>query len=181
MIKILTYILPLLLLSQVSRITNFNKEQKAVRGRKDLRAIYTAEIGVKEKSGKNDGVRVEEYLAYAGLKRGSPWCASFVCWALGKAGIPNPRSGYSPSLFPKSKQIWIRGSPFPKKLLIGDVFGLYFPEKGRIAHVGFVDRIQSNMLISVEGNTNEAGSREGDGVFRKRRLLSSIYCISRWQ
>ncbi|WP_242691454.1 peptidoglycan-binding protein [Desertivirga arenae] len=181
MTRIYTIVIPLFLLAWLPKLNTGIYKGQDLKTRQNLHAIYTAEIGVREKSGKNDGVRVEEYLAYVELKRGSPWCASFVCWALGRAGIANPRSGYSPALFPKSKLIWIRGSPLPKKLLPGDVFGIYFPEKGRIAHVGFIDQIESNLLISVEGNTNEAGSREGDGVFRKRRLLSSIYEISRWQ
>lgn len=39
---------------------------------------------------------------------------------------------------------------------------------------------EGNFTITVEGNTNEAGSREGDGVYRKRRLKNQIYKISRW-
>lgn len=34
-----------------------------------------------------------------------------------------------------------------------DVFGIYFPEKGRIAHVGFVEQWKEHWLITVEGNT----------------------------
>jgi hypothetical protein len=61
-----------------------------------------------------------------------------------------------------------------------DVFGLFFPEKGRIAHVGFVDDWQDPWLITVEGNTNVLGSREGDGVYRKRRLVRSVYKVARY-
>lgn len=62
----------------------------------------------------------------------------------------------------------------------GDVFGLYFPEKARIAHVGFVDEWNDPWVITVEGNTNVLGSREGDGVYRKRRLVRSIYKVARY-
>ncbi len=62
----------------------------------------------------------------------------------------------------------------------GDVFGIYFPEKGRIAHVGFVDDWGDKYVVTVEGNTNEAGSREGDGVYRKRRLISSLCKVARY-
>jgi len=94
-----------------------------------LWGIYTAEVGVREQSGKNDGERVEAYLAYVGLKKGNP----------------------------------------------------YFPDKKRIAHVGFVDSWDDKYVITVEGNANEAGSREGDGVYRKRRLIGSIYQVARWE
>ena len=156
-----------------------------------LWGIYTAEIGVREQSGKNDGQRVEAYLAYVGLKKGDPWCAAFVCWSLGQAGIRNPRSGWSPDLFPARKVCWQRSLALQPKPAAavgetsgprrGDVFGIYFPEKKRIAHVGFVDTWDGKYVITVEGNTNEAGSREGDGVYRKRRLISSIYQVARWE
>ena len=62
----------------------------------------------------------------------------------------------------------------------GDVFGLYFPEKRRIAHVGFIDQWDGTWMISVEGNTNVSGSREGDGVYRKRRLVRTVYKVARY-
>lgn len=166
-----------------------------------LQQIYTAEIGIREATGRNDGCRVEEYLRYVRLKPGDPWCAAFICWVYGQAGIANPRSGYCPNLFPAAKVVWRRAQSGKQKAesklgaacntqpathnplcnpIPGDVFGIYFPEKGRIAHVGFVDEWGDKYLISVEGNTNEAGSREGDGVYRKRRLISSVFQVARY-
>ncbi|WP_256009130.1 CHAP domain-containing protein [Desertivirga xinjiangensis] len=158
--------------------------------RETLRKIYTAEIGVREKTGRNDGARVEEYLKYVDLSKGEPYCAAFASWCMGKAGIPNPRTGWSPSLFPADKVVWERSrslsaSPGPAGLTgpkytpqSGDVFGIYFPEKKRIAHVGFIEKWDDSWIITVEANTNSAGSREGDGVYRKRRLTASIYKVS---
>ena len=62
----------------------------------------------------------------------------------------------------------------------GDIFGLYFPEKKRIAHVGFIEEWNDPWVTTVEGNTNVLGSREGDGVYRKRRLVRSIYKVARY-
>ena len=62
----------------------------------------------------------------------------------------------------------------------GDVFGIYFPDKKRIAHVGFIDQWLGDWLITVEGNTNDPGAREGDGVYRKRRAVKSIYQVARY-
>ena len=142
--------------------------------------IYTAEIGVRELTGKNDGERVEEYLACVGHKKGAAWCAAFVSWCFKKAEIKAVLSAWSPDWF-KTNVIYIRGekeSITPSK---ADVFGIYYQNKGRIAHVGFIDEWGSNSYcITVEGNTNNAGSREGDGVYRKRRMKSQIYKISRW-
>ncbi|MBC7759130.1 MAG: hypothetical protein H7069_09750 [Phormidesmis sp. FL-bin-119] len=61
-----------------------------------------------------------------------------------------------------------------------DVFGLYFPEKGGIAHVGFIDEWKDPWVITVEGNTNVLGSREGDGVYRKRRLIRTVDKVARY-
>ncbi|WP_276359596.1 hypothetical protein [Daejeonella sp. H1SJ63] len=60
----------------------------------------------------------------------------------------------------------------------GDVFGIYFPDKKRIAHAGFIDQWDGTWLITVEGNTTIYGSREGDGVYRKRRPVKSIYQVA---
>lgn len=142
---------------------------------------YTKEIGVREQSGRNDGARVETYLRYVNLPKGNPWCAAFVCWAYGQNNVTNPRSAWSPDLFPSKKVIYKRNvrslSATPKA---GDAFGLYFPSKGRVAHVGYIDDWPPDSIwcITVEGNTNEAGSREGDGVYKKRRLKSSIYIVA---
>jgi hypothetical protein len=68
----------------------------------------------------------------------------------------------------------------PLKPASADVFGIYFANLKRIAHVGFVDEWGDKQVITVEGNTNEAGSAEGDGVYRKRRPIASIYQVANW-
>jgi hypothetical protein len=137
---------------------------------------------VREATGHNDGARVVEYLKSAGLKQGNPWCAAFVCWTFEKAGVKAIKSGWSPAWFPADKTIYKRGADRNKPPDRGDVFGIWFAKQKRIAHVGFIDNWidGESKCITVEGNTNEAGSREGDGVYRKRRLKSQIYKISRW-
>ncbi|WP_256010290.1 CHAP domain-containing protein [Desertivirga xinjiangensis] len=157
------------------------KRQRSSSLRLSLQSIYTAELGVKEKTGKNDGDRVETYLRYVHLKASNPWCAAFVCWGLGQAGIPNPGSGWSPDLLPNSKVIWQRRRSLMKQGKTpeaGDVFGIWFPEKGRVAHVGFVDEWSGKYLVTVEGNTNVSGGIEGDGVYRRRRMISSVYKVA---
>ncbi|MEJ6979653.1 hypothetical protein WG906_04280 [Pedobacter sp. P351] len=111
--------------------------------------------------------------------------------------LTNPRSAWSPDLFPASKLVWQRGKsvyakiPHPNiqpsgmqrqtnKPSPGDVFGIFFASKGRIAHCGFVDSWNDSWLLTVEGNTNEAGSREGDGVYKKRRLKSTVHMVANW-
>lgn len=119
------------------------------------------ELGVRELSGKNDGPRVELYLRHVGLKKGYAWCAAFVSWLHGQAGYAKPRSAWSPDLFPASRRC-INAQP-------AAVLGIYFPALKRIAHVGLVTGIRDDWVESIEGNTNAAGSREGDGVYRRLR------------
>ena len=201
--------------------------------RNKVRQIYNSQIGVREKQ-PNSGTQVENYLKYVNLPAGNPWCAAFVCWVYGRAGVVNPQSGWSPALFGEGRIIWDRGegrvsgirdressiryqvsrcgainsnalssSNFDGITLAGrcayspqaqvggkfcthvvpatgDVFGLYFPEKGRIAHVGFIDEWNDPWVITVEGNTNVLGGREGDGVYRKRRLVRTVDRVARY-
>jgi hypothetical protein len=139
---------------------------------RDLLSIAEKEVGVHEKTGHNDGPQVEAYLAYVHLAKGSPWCAAFISWVFWKAGFPEPRSGWSPDLFPRSRRIL---QPVP-----GAVLGIYFPELHRIAHVGLVLSSRHDWVNSIEGNTNTDGSREGYGVFRRLRHKRFIYAYSKW-
>ncbi|WP_026063434.1 C40 family peptidase [Pedobacter arcticus] len=140
--------------------------------RQQVIATAEREIGVREKTGRNDGASVEKYLSTVGLKQGQPWCAAFISWVFQQSGFNRPRTGWSPALFnPKVNTSMARE---------GNVFGIWFPNLKRIAHVGLVERKEGNWIISIEGNTNIAGSREGDGVYRKRRLAKSIYAFADW-
>lgn len=153
--------------------------------------VYTSQIGMRELTGHNDGVMVEQYLAVTGFPKGNAWCAAFISWTFERAAselkvaIKTPKSAWSPSWFPPGKVIYTKSVvTVPLKVLPqrADVFGIYFPKLNRIGHVGFIDEWppHDNYAITVEGNTNNAGSREGDGVYRKRRLKENIYKVSRW-
>ena len=159
-----------------------NPQEQLSLKRGQIRTIYIQEVGVREKSNKNDGERVAEYLKYTGLNEGYAWCAAFVSWSFSKAGLKEPKTAWSPSLFPNKRIVWQKNqtSSNPNTPQQGDVFGIYYSNLKRIAHAGFVDEWGDKYVITVEGNTNDANSREGDGVYRKRRPISSIYQVSDW-
>ena len=140
--------------------------------RLQLVTLAAQELGVREATGNNDGPRVEQYLAAVALKKGQPWCAAFVCWLYGKAGYSKPLTGWSPALFPSPR--------LTKSVLPGNVLGIYISKAKRIAHVGLIEKLQGEWCLSIEGNTNLSGSREGDGVYRKRRHLKTIYQVADW-
>lgn len=143
-----------------------------------IKSVYTSQIGVREATGKNDGKQVESYLKSVKSVKGNPWCAAFVAWCFDQCGVKTVRSAWSPSWFPSNRVIWKQGvGTVPHA---GNVFGIWFNNRNRIAHVGFIDEWHGKYAITVEGNTNDAGSREGDGVYRKRRLTRQIYAVSNW-
>jgi len=139
--------------------------------------IAVGELGVQEATGRNDGPRVEEYLRYTGLGKGHEWCAAFVSWCYGQAGRPQPRSPWSPALFPKARTYWKEGRfthPQSKEVAQpADIFGIYGRAAQRINHVGMVRRQQGHYIITIEGNSN-------DKVASRRRHISTIYALADW-
>ncbi|MFN0255007.1 CHAP domain-containing protein [Pedobacter ureilyticus] len=144
---------------QVSNQLNIQKTNQL--NPDQLLNIARSQIGVREATGNNDGYQVEQYLAYTGNKKGEAWCASFVSWVFGKAGYAAPRTAWSPSLFPQVRLV--------KLAEPGNVFGIYFNDKKRIAHAGIVEKVKDTWITTIEGNTDTDGRRDGDGVYRKLR------------
>jgi hypothetical protein len=145
-----------------------------------VQQTYLSQLHVREASGKNDGKAVEAYLAVTKMPKGQPWCAAFVCWTFTQCGIPNPKNAFSPALFRNRFTVYTRGETNTYAFQRGDVFGLFYTNLNRIGHVGFIHSENERFYVTVEGNTNQAGSREGDGVYRKRRPKKTIYKISRY-
>lgn len=167
-------------------ITLYNTEeyvitQNIISERDCLKSKYDSYIGVRE-NGNNAGKEVEYFLKTAGLGKGNPWCASFVYTMFVECDnafiLKSP--GWVPSWFPQNKLIYVRGKIDKEKPEHGDLIGIYFQEKKRLAHIGFYDSETKDFIISVEGNTNEEGSREGDGVYKKKRIKRTIHSISSW-
>ena len=135
-------------------------------------AAAAKEVGVREKTGHNDGTKIAEYLRSVGLNRPEPWCAAFVCYIYQNEGFSKPRSGWTPDLFPTSR--------LARSALPGNIIGIYFPGLKRIAHVGIIEKANGSWIYSIEGNTNVSGSREGDGVYRRTRHIRTIYRMADW-
>ena len=54
----------------------------------------------------------------------------------------------------------------------GQVF--FLDHGGGLGHVGIIVGIEGESLITIEGNTNVAGGREGIGVFKRKRPIRTI-------
>ena len=55
---------------------------------------------------------------------------------------------------------------------VGDIFIMDLG-KG-LRHTGLVEKITNNIIYTIEGNTNETGSREGYKVCRRNREIKTI-------
>jgi hypothetical protein len=130
------------------------------------------EVGIRE-VGRNRGQRIEEYQACVGIEPGSPWCAAFVSWVFREAsrtlGIPCPLHPSGGAL-----KLWRWAAPatrtqWPKP---GGVFVI--DHGAGLGHVGIVESVTPDHLVTIEGNTNDGGAREGDGVYRRIRRKSEI-------
>lgn len=147
--------------------------------------VATAEIGVSEVNGTNCGPRVDEYKAATWLnpKVGWPWCAAFVCWvvreASAKAGVKftstfrRPRTAGAWDMenwsLDQDLSTWTK-KPHRGDIQPGDIVVFKF------SHIGFAVGTpnKNGYLLTIEGNTDGAGSREGGAVLRKTRHISQI-------
>lgn len=144
--------------------------------------IAKKEVGVEEIDGSNCGPRVNEYKSATNLppKESWPWCAAFVDWVVkeamadGNYTFQRPRTAGAWDLenwsLKQDDSTSTKRSP-GEDVKAGDII-IY-----KFSHVGFAiaDADHETATVkTVEGNTDAAGSREGGGVFLKRRKLSQI-------
>ncbi len=172
------------------------KEKKELNGdikrnmiRKDvfIRLVKSSQrwMDVREKTGNNDHPMITRAMRLCGLSgnKGYAWCAA--CWTeiYEHESLPNPRSARVVEWFEQNAVWeWSFGDipeSFDAKGMMG---GLYYPKLGRLGHLVFIVGEDKNNYYTYEGNTNKAGSREGDGFYKKIRSKESIaaladYCL----
>jgi hypothetical protein len=151
-------------------------------------AVAVGEIGrMEDPPGSNRGARVDEYVRAVGLDPvgACPWCAAFVYWCFDRAavaaGVANPVVKTAGVLdhWRRARDRGVRtitggrAKSNPELVRPGMIFVMDF---GRgVGHTGFVEAVAGGRLVTIEGNTNDGGSREGVGVFRRTgRKLASI-------
>jgi hypothetical protein len=159
----------------VSRSVGMSKPD--IRNR--LMTSVEMQLNVRE-TAPNQGPMVDKYLQSVGVTVPAPWCAAFVSYNLQQYEVKNPMSAWSPDYARMKDMIWQnkkqKFTPLP-----GDVVTYYYPNLRRVGHVGFYLKMdKSGYVITIEGNTNGAGSREGDGVYKKKREMGKIYAITRY-
>jgi hypothetical protein len=144
-----------------------------------LLEMAKTQIGVQETPrGSNWGPMVQQYLHSVGIAFPASWCMAFVYWCAEQAGIKvnvgNP--GQSILMNPLVhtggvlKQ-WHEINPKFKFNIpqIGDIFIMDLGHG--LGHTGIIEDIHGEILDTIEGNTNDTGSREGYEVCRRTRRL----------
>lgn len=148
------------------------------------------QIGIMEQPlESNRGPEIDEYLRAVGLNpmKGSfPWCVAFTHYCYKKAaeklGIENPHTKTAGVLDhwnvagKTSNVVRItnaRSEADPSLIRPGSLFIIDFGSG--FGHSGIVAEVVNGRIITIEGNTNNGGSREGIGVFqRDSRKIASI-------
>lgn len=128
-----------------------------------------------ESSRPNWGPRVQEYLAAVNHGGPAPWCAAFVYYCLKEAGwAPKNRSS---KYFASSCNILL--GPHVKQIAAprrGCLFGWCDGREWR-GHIGFVAEVKSiagvTWIRTIEGNSNESGSPEGNQIVMKWRRVTN--------
>ena len=165
--------------------------------RQKLIAIATAEVGVREvPRNSNRGPRVLEYQRATNLSgTGWPWCAAFVCWCIREWGRdpavldalkltpdtfavwrPRTAAAYGFHEWAERRDLTIfdeNENPGEATLHTGDIITF------DTSHIGLLQDDTAQTIYTIEGNTDEAGAREGGGVYAKSRPRSHLRKVIR--
>lgn len=154
--------------------------------RESIARIAETKIGTKESGGNNKGKDLQPFFdadhydpnGAAPGDDGYPWCASFVCWVVmvaiaGRAiTFQRPRTasafGFEAWSLAQDNSTNTKRNP-GSDIKRGDLVIFSF------SHIGIaVADATATHITTVDGNTNAAGSREGNMVARKTRRLTQV-------
>ena len=140
-------------------------------------SIALTQLGISENPcGSNSGPEVNLYLKSIGLNSGYAWCMAFVYWCVNQAanelGVKNPLVKTAGVLLQWNSTTLRKFPNRSTSVKPGDVFIMEF-DHGK-GHTGFVVSVKKGVVHTVEGNTNDDGSREGYEVALRQRTITSI-------
>jgi hypothetical protein len=145
--------------------------------------IAITQLGKEEvPRGSNWGEPVKTYLKSVGIGFPASWCMAFVYWCHNEAarqlGVPNPMAKTGGCM----KQLALRKANIVTVPQAGDVFIM---DHGHgLGHTGIVESTEGafdhSVINTIEGNTNDTGSREGYEVCRRKRGIPNIKAFLRF-
>ena len=141
------------------------------------------EVGVQEVGNTNCGERVNQYKSATWLpyEESWAWCAAFIDWlvmtAMDESGqnytFKRPRTAGAWDLenwsLKQDNSTQTKRDPKAKDIAAGDIVIFKF------SHVGLaIGPVVNGVFPTIEANTDNEGSRDGGGVWKKQRKLSSV-------
>ena len=136
--------------------------------RETVLQIAKWQIGVMESpAGSNRVKYAEEY----GLN-GYAWCMMFVWWVFHEAGFNLRKTASCTEL---TKAYNAAGQWVTSGLKPGDIVMFDFSGKKKITeHCGIVVEVNSDNIVTIEGNTAVGNDANGGAVMRRQRRLSLV-------
>ena len=130
----------------------------------------------REAGGSNRGPWVRLYMD-GNEGKDFPWCAGFATWVLRQAASahdvepPVARTWSCDQVagFAQRDECFCRGTPTARPNVSPGSLFLSRKSPGDWVHVGIVIRTMPDWFETIEGNTNDDGSREGHEVVRRTR------------
>jgi uncharacterized protein (TIGR02594 family) len=144
---------------------SLEKSTSSIQLNNDWLEIAKKEIGVKEVPGSGNNDRILQYHRATSLKATQdsvPWCSSFVCWVMERAGYVSTRSARA-----RSWEHWGEALTEPKEGAIA-VLWRKNPQSGA-GHVGWYCGEKDGKIKLLGGNQNNSVNYSW---YPKERVLS---------
>jgi len=132
-------------------------------GSEDIVAVAVSQIG---------NVGGEPYWSWYGFGSSAEWCACFVSWCANECGyidafiIPKFAACTSQGMpWFKERGLWQESGYVPEP---GDIIFFDWDDSGNADHVGIVERVEGEVVQTIEGNTSDSCAR------RSYRLDSNV-------
>ena len=140
---------------------------------KNVLTIAASQLGISESPRGTNRVKYNEWYGINGI----PWCAVFVSWVLDKAGLTelhglqNPRgSAYCPYI----EKYYRREGRWQSMPQVGAIVLFDWRGDGVSDHIGFVEQVINEKIITIEGNTSVNDNSNGGQVQRRERFSNQI-------
>jgi hypothetical protein len=150
-----------------------------------IKEVATEEIGVREIGFTNRGERVQQYQASTNLKgTGWPYCAAFICFVVREAMARWEKEHGKKLTFKRPQTAAAYGfdewsqaqdaSTKTRRKHTGEAIGIFSLHSTSHCGIAISKPDKNGFFLTIEGNSNTKGSRDGGGVVRQRRNVSNV-------
>lgn len=140
--------------------------------------IAKSYVGTVEKTGNNDGPKIEYIIKRGGGSKGSSYCAYFVTMCIDSAKVKTPtiRTGLAIN-FKTKNSISAKDVLIGKKKITCGTILIFQHGTTWHGHTGFVLKWDKESGTTIEGNTSSglSGSQSnGDGIWQRQRTIEPL-------